>query len=554
MLDILIRNGRVVDGSGNPWFKADIGVKDGKIVFVRNHILMDADRVINVYGLTVCPGFIDIHNHSDGALLVDPKAESMVRQGVTTLCIGNCGLSVAPVEDDTRESLRKYLANFMPIPEMRWHTFGEFLNFLEEKGVACNVAALVGHGSIRIAVMGFKARPPLERELVQMKGLVAQSMKEGAFGLSTGLAYAPGLFSQTDEIIELCKIVANYGGIYATHIRSDVFAYEGSVEEAIKIGEESGVSVQISHIETHYPNWKKMDQVMEIINEARARGLEVTCDVPPYLFGMTALTTLLPAWCQEGGVDGIIKRLKNSEMREKIKKSISTEREKHTNPSMALAADGHWEKIWIVKSEKNPHFTGKSLAQIAMLRGEEPYDAAFNLLIEEEKQIMIVGEFHNEDDLRKVLQHPTSMVASDERAYAASEALEAGRPHPRAYGTFPMIFRKYVRGEGREEMPRDQGSKTLPLEDAIRKMTSFPAQKLGLRDRGMIREGLWADIVVFDPVTIKDTATYEDPHQYPVGIHCIMVNGEVLVEEGKQAKLLPGRVLRGSGYSETQMT
>lgn len=545
--DILIKNGFVVDGAGNPWFRGDVGVRDEKIVNVGRLTSENAEIVIDAKGLVVSPGFIDVHNHSDASILINPKVESMIRQGVTTLCIGNCGLSAYPVNESTKEELHRYLSAFIPVTEITWRTTRDFLGLIEKQGVACNIAAMVGHGAIRIAVMGFEARLPTDSELKEMKSLVAKAMDDGAFGISTGLGYAPGFYSNTEELIELSKVVAEKGGIYATHIRSANVTYEEAVAEAIKIGKKAGIPVLINHIESHYPDWGKTEKILKMINEARAEGLDVTCDVPPYLYSMSVLTTLLPEWAHEGGISRMIEQLKDETFRKKI---VNWVKENPSSPAMALAVDGYWDKIKIGSCESNPNIVGMSLAEIAEERGVDPYDAVFDLLIEEKRQMIIIYEGHNEEDIRKVLKHPASMIESDERARAPYGPLSVGNPHPRAYGTFPMIFRKYVRGETRPDLPEEKGAKILTLEEAIRKMTSFPAQRLGIYNRGLIKEGMYADIVIFDPDEISDTATYTAPHKYPVGIKYVIVNGKIILKEGESTDTLAGKVLRGPAYKK----
>ena len=533
--DVIVKRGHIVDGTGNPWFGADIGIVEGRIVEVGDLASSKAPKIIDAAGMVVCPGFIDLHNHSDQPLLTNPQAESMVRQGVTTQVIGNCGLSCAPIS---------------PEVEADWHTFGEYLGRLEKQGVATNVAALVGHGQIRTAVLGSANRAPTAEELNQMRGLVASAMEEGAFGLSTGLAYAPGLFSDTDELVELAKIVASYGGLYASHLRDEAtgLAWQRSVQEALEIGERAGLRVQISHIESHYPNWGEEENILTMLEDARARGLDVGCDIPPYLCGATSMTTILPDWAHEGGRREIVRRLRDPQDRERIRRFVLTERDKQASPPPTMLADGLADKMWLSASERNPDLVGKSLAEIGELRGTDPLDAALDLIVEDGGESHIVVEHHFEDDIRKVVQHPLSIIESDGAAYAPYGALGRERPHPRSYGVFPLTFRKYVRGETREEEPREVGTKLLTLQEAVRKMTTFPAQRAGLRDRGLVREGMCADLVVFDPQAIEDRATYANPHQYPLGIPYVIVNGEVVVDLGEHTGALPGRVLRGPGY------
>ena len=549
--DVLIKGGLIVDGTGNPWFKGDVAIKNGRIVDIGKIRGENVERTIDARGMVVSPGFIDIHTHSEVSLLVNPRAESTVRQGVTTVCVGNCGLSPYPVNESTKDELCRYLSSFYPLREVDWRSTRDFLGKLERQGVSCNVAALVGHGSIRIAVMGFEDREPTAPELREMKDLVSEAMDEGVFGMSTGLGYAPGFFSKTDELIELAKVVSKKGGFYATHTRSIGVTYEEGVAEAITIGREARIPVQISHIESHYPNWGRTKAVLKMIDEARAQGIDVTCDIPPYLYNLTVITTLLPRWVQEGGLTKLIDRLKDRSIREEVKREILKETDKRRSNTMtALAIDGYWSKIRLASGDRNPQLIGLSIAEIAEKWNVSPYDAVFDLLIEEGKQLFIIGETHYEEDMRLVLKHPTSMVETDERARAPYGPLAKGRPHPRAYGTFPLLFRKYVRGETRPELPEERGYKLLTLEEAVKKVTSLPAQRLGLQDRGVIRKGMYADITVFDPIKVADRATYKEPHLYPVGIRYVLVNGEIVVEDGEHTGNLPGTVLKGPSYRE----
>jgi N-acyl-D-aspartate/D-glutamate deacylase len=447
--------------------------------------------------------------------------------------MGNCGFSPAPIARET---------------EADWHTLGQYLDRLKEQGVATNVASLVGHGQVREAVLGAADRAPTERELDKMRSLIANAMDDGAFGLSSGLAYAPGLFSDTAELIELAKVVAMYGGLYTTHIRdeSNQLAWQRSVQEAIEVGERAGVRVQISHLESHYPNWGGEDEVLALLEDARARRLDVTCDIPPYVCGATSLTTILPNWAHEGGPQAIAERLRDPGTRPKIRHFVLAQRDKQASPPPTMLADGLAGRIWLAASRGNPNLVGQSLAEVGERRGTDPIDAAFDLIVEDEAETHIVVAQHNEEDIRKLVQHPLSMIVSDGAASAPYGVLSAERPHPRSYGVFPLVFRKYVRGETRNQEPNEVGSKILTLQQAVLKMTSFPAQKLGLRDRGLVREGMWADLVIFDPLTIEDQATYQAPHQYPKGIDYVLVNGQVVVEHGEHTGALPGRVIKQS--------
>lgn len=535
MFDIIIKNGKVVDGTGNPWFKADLGIKNGKIAKIGRLDSFEAEKTLDAKGLVVCPGFIDIHNHSDLAVLLNPKLESAVRQGVTTLVIGNCGISPAPVHPSKKDLLLKYLSSLISPAEkldVGWNTFGEYLITIEKNKTSANIAPMVGHGTVRMAVMGFEDRDPTPKELEEMKGLVAEAMEAGAFGMSTGLIYPPGVYSKTDELIELCKVVARYGGIYASHIRGEGATLIEAVREAIEIGDKASVPVEISHHKAAgKPNWGKTVETLKMMEEARAMGVDVTFDLYPYNAGMTSLATLLPPWAHVGGMEEMLKRLKNHEEREKMRDHI-----KHGIPGWEnFVADCGWENIYIssVKSEKNKPFEGKNLSEIAKVKGEDEFDALCDLLLEEEGQATMVLFMMNEEDIRRIMRHPLSMFGSDSWSVAPYGALGVGKPHPRFYGTYPKILGEYVRE-----------NRVLRLEEAIRKMTSLPAQKIGLWDRGLIREGKWADIVIFDPDRVEDRATYQNPHQYPEGIENVLVNGQIVIDQGRHTGIMAGKILK----------
>jgi N-acyl-D-amino-acid deacylase len=512
--DLTIRNGRILDGTGNPWLRADVGVRNGRIVKVGDLADAKAEITIDAKNMIVSPGFIDIHNHSDEELISIPKADTYIRQGVTTLFVGQCGSSAAPSEE--------------------YHTFGTYLKQLEENRIAPNAAALVGHGNIRSIVIGGADRAPTAEELEKMKELVAAAMDDGAYGLSTGLVYFPGTYAKTDEIVELCKVVAARGGIHASHVRDDGAKWEEAILEAIEISRQSGVQLQIAHNESHYPNWGKIAPIMKHIYDAREEGLRIGVDVIPSTAGGQGIKTAFPNWALEGGNEKLIERLKNAEQRAKIVDYIKN-KELHTSPLPSLIADGYGDRIFI---------DGKSLAEIAKERNQNLIDAAIDLVIERNRPYGVVQQSHFEDDIRLEVADPLLAIGSDGSIRTFGE----GTPNPRSYTSFPMIFRKYVRGETRPEEPREVGKKILSLQDAVRKLSSHPAQILGLRDRGLLREGFWADIVIFDPQTISDMGTYANPHQYPKGIPYVIVNGKLVIENSEHTGALPGQVLRGPGY------
>jgi N-acyl-D-amino-acid deacylase len=542
LYDLLIRGGRVVDGSGNPWVRADIGIEDGRISEITRigSSAAASGEKIDAEGMVVCPGFIDIHSHSDFVLLVNPRAESKVRQGVTTEVIGNCGDSAAPAMGVAAESAGKTLADYGL--ELDWSSFSDYLNCIEKEGVSVNVASLVGHGTVRKSVLGYEDRPPDEEEMDGMRSLVAEAMEAGAFGLSSGLVYPPGRYAETWELIELCRVVAEYGGFYATHVRGERETLIEAVLEAVEIGERAGIPVQISHHPAKIGAWGRSKETLKIIEEARARGLDITCDLHTYLAGSTGLGALLPPWIQEGGVKKIIERLRNPSLHTDIIKDMMDERVPGPGPC-GLVKRGMWDKIILSSCLRNRDLIGRSLYDIAMLKGITPFEAYFELLLEEGASGSIIGYYYNEEDIRTVLKHPTSMIGSDGYALAPYGTLGRGMMHPRSYGAFPMIFRKYVRGEGNEGLG-DAGERILTLEEAVRKMTSLPAQRLGILDRGLLRVGMWADIVILDPDRVGDRATYLDPYQYPEGIEYVIVNGDVVVRRGIHTGALPGKILR----------
>jgi len=531
MYDLIIKGGKIIDGTGNPWFYGDIGVKDGKILKVGKLSFEDCKYLIDAENLVVCPGFIDMHSHSDLVPFINPYMESKVRQGVTTEVVGNCGFSAAPLNDFLKEELLKTSPMLREANvKLDWETMAEYMEKLEKNGISLNIAPLVGHGTIRAFVLGYEKRKPSEDELEKMKLILAQSMRDGAFGMSTGLIYPPSCYADTEEIIELCKVVASHGGFYATHIRGEEHQLLTSVKEAIEIGEKAKVPVEISHHKASgKANWGKVKKSLKMIEEARSRGIDVTCDVYPYTAGSFGLDSLLPPHAHEGGVEKLVEKLKSLEFRRKLKNEMITG---VGNWRSAVTVLG-WENIMIAYCKGHPEYEGKVISEIVKWKNLDPFDFVFDLIIEETASVSVVLFSMSEEDVRTVLKSPFSMVGSDSSARATYGILSAGKPHPRAYGTFPRVLGRYVREE-----------KVLTFQEAIRKMTSFPAQKLGLKDRGIIREGMWADIVIFNPQTVVDKATFTNPHQYPEGIEYVIVNGKIVLEKGEHTKEKPGKVLR----------
>ncbi len=526
MLDLAIRNGYVLDGTGNSWFRADIGVKNGKIVSV-GRFVQNANTSVNAQGLTVSPGFIDMHSHSDDPLLVNPKAESKIRQGVTTEVIGNCGDSGAPINQTIRKEMKETGALLISAGvEIDYSTLQEYVRKLERQGISVNVAPLVGHGNLRKMVIGYENCPPTARELQRMKNTLAEAMRQGAFGMSTGLIYPPGSYSKTTEIIELAKVASSFGGIYTSHIRNEGNRLLKAVKEAITIGEKAKIPVQISHHKAGgRRNWGKVKQTIRMMEKARERGTDVTCDVYPYIASSFGLVDMLPQWAHEGGAEKTIQRLKDPEANRRIRRDMLK----------GALSSAHWNRTMIARCPKHGEYQGKFVADIARTRREDPFEFVFNLLIDEKLAVRVVRFGMCEDDVEYVTRYPGAMIGSDGSALATYGRLGKGNPHPRNFGTFPRVLGYYA---------RERGIITMP--DAVRKMTSLPAQKLGLRNRGVIRPGAWADLVVFNPKTVIDVATYANPKRYPKGIEYVLVNGVLTLSRGKHTGALAGKVLKRS--------
>ena len=520
--DVLIKNGRVLDGTGNPWYYADVGIVGDSIKAIGHLRDTEANKVIDVEGMVVAPGFIDIHSHSDVNLLVDPNAQSKIRQGVTTEVVGNCGGSAAPMNQSVKDYKEKYGRRMVPDEfKYDWTSMGDYIKKVEKQGVALNVAAHVGHGTVRQNVMGHEDRKPTPEELEAMKKLVAQAMEDGARGMSTGLIYPPSVYAETEEIIELAKIVAKYDGVYASHIRGEGETLLKAIEEAARVGKESGCPVQIAHFKSSgKPYWGRSKQALELVEKYRNEGVDITFDQYPYIASSTGLTALLPHWAHDGGAEKMLERLKDPYTRRKMQEE------------QRLNYD--WTDIMVVYAQNNPQYNGKNIQEISEVMGKDPWNTLCSLLIMEDTVVPAVMFGMDEEDVRRIMQAPFGMIGSDGSAVSPEGVLGKGRPHPRFYGTFVRVIGHYVR-EG-----------VISLQEAVRKMTSAPAQRLGLKDRGLLIEGYKADIVVFDPETVKDEATFTDPHRYASGVPYVLVNGELVVEKGEHTGKLPGVVLRKS--------
>ncbi len=520
MFDLILRNGRVVDGTGNPWYRGDVAVKDGRIAAV-GRLEPDAVKVIDAEGLVISPGFIDTHSHSDLMLMVEPHARQKIMQGVTTEIVGQDGLGEAPLRDDVVDEWRKYLSglNGDPPIDWDWRSLSEYLDRLEAAKPSINVATLVGHGNVRLLAVGMENRKPTQGELEEMRELVASAMEDGAYGMSTGLIYPPCVYADTSELTELCKVVAEQGGVFVVHMRNEGNRLMESIDEMVEVARGSGVPLHISHFKANgRPNWGKAPLAVAKVEETRRDGLDVTVDQYPYVAGSTFLGSLIPSWAHEGGIEKLLERLRDRDTRTRILRQLLEEGDEGDRL--------RWEGIMItnVATSKNKPFEGRRLAEAADLRGQEPAEALLDIVLEEENAATMVSFTMHEDDVRTIMRAPFQMVCTD--------GIVLGRPHPRAYGSFPRVVGRYVR-EG-----------VLRLEEAVRKMTSAPAQRFGLLNRGILRPGFAADITVFDPDRVIDTATYEDPIKFPEGIEYVIVGGEVTVENGKHTGERNGRIFR----------
>ena len=519
MLDILIRDGLIIDGTGNPGYYGSVGVDGDTIKVFRGSIQgVEAARTIDAAGLTICPGFIDMHAHSGLVLLSEPEHEPKVRQGITTELIGVDGNSYAPFksQDDFRRfvEINSGLDGNPPLPGS-WSTVEQYLNMFDRKS-AVNIAYILGNSPVRIDAIGWESTPATEDDIANMKAMIRESMEEGAIGMSTGLDYPPGGYASTDELVELSKQVAELGGIYHTHVRyksGDMFM--DPFREAIEIGERSGVPVHITHFYQKAPSPGGAPQLLGLVEDASASGQDVTFDSYPYSLGSTRILIVFPDWIHEGGPERLKQALADEDARDRLRGEV-------------VPRAPTWHDMWLTyfKRPKNHQYEGRSIAEIAEMRKQDPVDALCDLLIEEDLQTCYVAEGLNQKTLPAFVTHPLSMVGSD-------AVLLGDFPSPRTYGCFPVILAEYVREERQMSLP-----------NAIRKMTSFPAQRLGLQDRGVIRDGMNADITVFDARSVRAPATRTDPKQFPVGIEYVIVNGTVVVDGGSHTGALPGRAVR----------
>ncbi len=534
MLDLVFVGGEVIDGTGRPGIRADLGVRDGRIAAIGDLSGAECRERVDARGKVVCPGFIDMHTHSDLTLLVNPRAESMVRQGVTTLVVGNCGMGVAPVRPELRGPLRQAFAFLTGDVEWTWESFASYLDCLAAARPSVNVGALVSHGAVRAHVMGFDEREALPEERSAIAAEIRQAMAEGALGVSTGLIYNPSMFADTEELVAVSRAAAEGNGVYTTHMRHEGVQLMEAVEEALEVARRSGARTEICHLKASgKAAWGRAAEAAERIRQAREEGNDIAFDLYPYTAGSTMLSTLLPQWALRGTTDEIVARLRDPAA---IARLLHELRHGGSGYHSGLGAPPYeWERVLItsVGSEMNRGFEGKEMPEVARMMGATPEEAFLRLLVDDHLQVNMVIHSQCEEDMRGLLKHPLALVITDGLAFAPYGPLGRGRPHPRSYGTFRRFLGRYVRDEGLHS-----------LEEGIRRVTSGPAARMGITDRGILREGLAADIVVFDPAAIRDTATYTEPHQYPEGIDLVVVNGEIVVRDGEHTGAGPGQVLR----------
>jgi len=534
--DVLIKNGRIVDGSGSPGYNADIAIKDRRIARIGNLANATATKTIDASGMVVAPGFIDMLGQSETYLLIDPRGMSKVMMGVTTEITGE-GESIAPINDRQIKEQEDFLKRFNLTID--WRTLDEYFKRLEKQGTGLNLGTFVGATQVREYVIGYDDRSPTPQQLEQMKQLVASAMRDGALGLSTSLQYIPARFAKTDEIVELAKVASQYGGIYATHQRSEANALDESLNEVFEIARRAKIPAEIWHLKTAYKkNWGRMPEILNKIKNARAQGLDITADIYPYIAGSTALSACLPPWAQEGGTQQMLSRLRDPESRKRLKSEISVDQKDWENIYLGSGGPGGILIGSVVNRDLEP-MQGKRLSEIAEEQKKDPLDALFDFILADHAQTGAIYFMMSEDDMRAAMKAPFVSFCTDSGSRATDGPLAGSKSHPRGWGSYPRILGHYVRDEH-----------LITLEAAIHKMTGGPAARVGLKDRGLLKTGMFADITVFNPKTIIDTATFEQPNQYPVGIEYVLVNGQISVDKGQRTTALAGRAIRGPGYKK----
>jgi len=531
--DVIIKNSAVYNGTGSEAQHVDLAIRGDRIAGVGDYKNATAKTVIDARGLAVAPGFINMLSWSTESLIQDGRSQSEIRQGVTTEIMGE-GESMGPLNDRVREFMLKQQADIKY--DITWKTLAEYLQFLEKRGISCNVASFIGATTIRQNVIGFDDRPPTPQELDQMRELVRKEMEAGALGIGTSLIYPPAFYAKTDELIELCKVAAKYKGKYISHMRSEGNQLLEAFDELLRISREAGIPAEVYHIKAAgQKNWGKIDNLLSRIESVQKEGLNIRANMYTYTAGGTGLDACFPPWTEDGGYPALFKRLRDPATREKIKAEVKIDSDKWEN--LYLSA-GSPDRIILVgfKSEKLKPLTGKSLAEVAKIRGKDPIDTAMDLVAEDESRIGAVYFMMSEENVKKEIAKPWISFGSDEASQAPEGVFLKSNPHPRAYGNFARVLGKYVRDE-----------KAIALPEAIRRLSALPATNLGLDHRGFLKEGMFADVVVFDPATIADHATFEKPQQYATGVKHVFVNGTQVIKDGEHTGAKPGRALWGPG-------
>ena len=532
--DLILRNGTIYDGSGSSPTVADLAIQDDRIVAVGDLGEVRGKAEIDVRGLAVAPGFINMMCWANETLIEDGRAQSDVRQGVTLEVLGE-GRSMGPLNEAMKKEMVAAQADIKY--DVAWTTLGEYLGYLERRGVSPNVASFIGAASPRVYVIGHEDREPTAEELEQMRALVRDAMEEGALGVASSLIYPPGVFAKTDELIALAEAAAEYDGIYVSHMRSEGAQLLEALEELITIAREAKIRAEVYHLKAiGEENWPKLDQAIKKIERARADGLVITADMYTYTAGSTGLNAIIPPWVQEGGFEASLQRMKDPATRRRIAREMDEPSDEWENMYLIVGSPDNMLLVGF-KSDKLKRFTGKTLAEVAKMRGKSPAETAMDLIIEDEFRIDTVYFMMSEENVKKKIALPWVSFCSDSPAPAAEGVFLNGSVHPRAYGSFARLLGKYVRDE-----------KVISLEEAIRKLTALPAQNLRLDRRGMLKQGYFADVVVFDPNTVQDHATFEDPHQYATGVRHVFVNGVPVIRDGEHTGAKPGRFVRGPGW------
>jgi len=533
--DLIITNGYIIDGTGSPWYSGDIGIRDGKIAAIGNLANAPRTRTIDAHGKVVAPGFIDMLGQSELTILVDPRLPSKIYQGITTEITGEGG-SAAPLNDAIVRADHATYDHYHITPD--WRTFREYFARLEKQGMGINLASYVGATQVRRMVLGDDDKQPTPEQLNQMKALLRQAMRDGTVGVSTALQYAPAPYAKTEELIALASEASKSGGIYATHMRDEGDRVIPAIDEALRIGREAHIPVEIWHIKVSgKQNWGRMPEVVAKINAARADGIDISANTYAYTAWFNTMSAFIPPWAHDGGDAKLIDRLKDPAIRQRIRKDLLTPSTDWQNEWQAIPGPES-VLICVVQNPTLLPLQGKTLAEVAKIWNKDPMDSLFDLLIEDNAFTQVAVFGMSEPDVALALQQPWVSIDNDSEGTSADGILGQEHPHPRAYGTFPRILRKYVREE-----------KKLTLEDAIRKFSALPAQRMRLTDRGVLKAGMWADIVVFDPATIRDLATFDNPNQLSQGMEYVLVNGAPVIDQGKMTGAKPGKVLRGAGYA-----